>query len=73
MATLTLIATRTVGRARSQSEAAADGFNFEAAHARVAAYKSRLSRLSPESRKALLSDTGPEVAGIPGYYDKLGQ
>ena len=47
-----------------------DGVDIGAARQRLYGYKSVLSTLSPEQRKRVLSDVGPEIAGIPGSYKK---
>jgi len=47
-----------------------DGLDIDAARKRLHGYRSLLSTLGPEQRKVVLSDAGPEAAGIPGSYNK---
>jgi hypothetical protein len=47
-----------------------DGLDIDAARKRLHGYKSLLSTLGPKQRKLVLSDAGPEAAGIPGSYNK---
>ncbi|QQP90328.1 hypothetical protein IGS68_03460 [Skermanella sp. TT6] len=47
-----------------------DGLDADTARQRLHGYKSLLSTLSTEQRKRVLADVGPEVAGIPGSYEK---
>jgi hypothetical protein len=46
------------------------GPDINRARQRLHGYQSVLSSLSPEQRKRVLADVGPEVAGIPGLYRK---